>query len=64
MQDVSIVLENRPGALAEMGEALERAGVSIEGGLFAVMERLIQPTFRELASRLTLDTGIIIHQNG
>jgi len=25
-------LENRPGALAEMGEALGRAGVSIEGG--------------------------------
>ena len=32
MQDLAIVLENRPGALAEMGEALGRAGVSIEGG--------------------------------
>jgi hypothetical protein len=32
MQDVSILLENRPGALADMGEALGRAGVSIEGG--------------------------------
>ena len=32
MKDVSIWLENRPGALAEMGEALGRAGVSIEGG--------------------------------
>lgn len=32
MKDLSIVLENRPGALAEMGEALGRAGVSIEGG--------------------------------
>jgi len=32
MQDVTIQLENRPGALAEMGEALHRAGVSIEGG--------------------------------
>ena len=32
MQDVSIVLDNRPGALAEMGEALGRSGVSIEGG--------------------------------
>jgi hypothetical protein len=30
--DLSIVLENRPGALADMGEALGRAGVSIEGG--------------------------------
>lgn len=32
MKDLAIVLENRPGALAEMGEALGRAGVSIEGG--------------------------------
>ncbi len=32
MKDVSIVLTNRPGALAEMGEALGRAGVSLEGG--------------------------------
>lgn len=32
MQDVSILLENHPGALAAMGEALGRAGVSIEGG--------------------------------
>lgn len=32
MKDLGIELENRPGALAEMGEALGRAGVSIEGG--------------------------------
>jgi hypothetical protein len=32
MKDLEIVLENRPGALAEMGEALGCAGVSIEGG--------------------------------
>ena len=32
MKDLSIALENRPGALADMGEALGRAGVSIEGG--------------------------------
>lgn len=32
MQDLTITLENRPGALAEMGEALSRAGISIEGG--------------------------------
>lgn len=32
MKDLTIVLENRPGALAEMGEALGRARVSIEGG--------------------------------
>jgi hypothetical protein len=32
MKNLTITLENRPGALAEMGEALGRAGVSIEGG--------------------------------
>src|SRR5205809_3610737 len=32
MKDLSIALENRPGALADMGEALGRAGVSVEGG--------------------------------
>lgn len=32
MKDLAIELENRPGALADMGEALGRAGVSIEGG--------------------------------
>jgi hypothetical protein len=32
MKDLTIVLENRPGALAEMGEALGRAGASVEGG--------------------------------
>jgi hypothetical protein len=32
VKDLAIRLENRPGALAEMGEALGRAGVSVEGG--------------------------------
>jgi hypothetical protein len=32
MTDLTIILEDRPGALAEMGEALGRAGVSVEGG--------------------------------
>jgi hypothetical protein len=32
MKDLSIALENRPGALADMGDALGRAGVSVEGG--------------------------------
>jgi hypothetical protein len=32
MRDLAIRLENRPGALAEMGEALGYAGVSVEGG--------------------------------
>ena len=32
MRDLTIELANRPGALADMGEALGRAGVSVEGG--------------------------------
>lgn len=32
MYDLSVVLVDRPGALAKMGEALGRAGVSVEGG--------------------------------
>src|SRR5262245_46035322 len=32
MKDLALSLDHRPGALAEMGEALGRAGVSIEGG--------------------------------
>jgi len=32
MKDLAIDLDHRPGALAEMGEALGRAGVSVEGG--------------------------------
>jgi hypothetical protein len=32
VRDLAVRLEDRPGALAELGEALGRAGVSIEGG--------------------------------
>jgi len=32
MFDVSIKLENKPGEMARMGEALGAAGVSVEGG--------------------------------
>ena len=32
MRDLTIRLENRPGALAEMGEALGTVGLSVEGG--------------------------------
>jgi uncharacterized protein YceH (UPF0502 family) len=32
MTDLAILLDDRPGALADMGDALGRAGVSIEGG--------------------------------
>lgn len=38
MMDLTVELENRPGALAEMGEALGRAGVSVEGGGVFVVE--------------------------
>ena len=32
MKELAIQLENKPGALANVGEALANAGVSIEGG--------------------------------
>jgi hypothetical protein len=32
MKDLALALDNRPGALAEMGKALGNAGVSVEGG--------------------------------
>jgi hypothetical protein len=32
MKDLTILLDDRPGALADMGDALGRDGVSIEGG--------------------------------
>jgi len=32
MKDLAILLDDRPGALADMGEALGSAGVSVEGG--------------------------------
>jgi hypothetical protein len=32
LKDLEIDLDNRPGALADMGEALGEAGVSIDGG--------------------------------
>jgi len=32
MKDLSVELENTPGALAQMGELLGAAGVSLEGG--------------------------------
>jgi uncharacterized protein len=32
LRDLAILLDDRPGALADMGDALGRAGVSIEGG--------------------------------
>lgn len=32
MKDLAIALDNRPGALADMGEVLGKSGVSVEGG--------------------------------
>ncbi|HET6996231.1 MAG TPA: hypothetical protein VFI06_14660 [Chitinophagaceae bacterium] len=32
MKDITIHLQDKPGALAEMGETLGKAGVSLEGG--------------------------------
>ncbi len=32
MKDITIILQDKPGALAEMGETLGAAGVSLEGG--------------------------------
>ena len=32
MKELAIAVEDRPGALADMGAALGRAGVSVEGG--------------------------------
>jgi len=32
MKDITIYLKNKPGSLAEMGETLGAAGVSLEGG--------------------------------
>jgi hypothetical protein len=32
MKDLAIQLKNKPGALADMGETLGKAGVSLEGG--------------------------------
>jgi len=32
MFDVEIIMENRPGQLALMGETLGEAGISVEGG--------------------------------
>ncbi len=31
MKDLTVILENRPGTLADMGEALGKAGINMEG---------------------------------
>ncbi|MBA2305691.1 MAG: amino acid-binding ACT domain-containing protein [Acidobacteria bacterium] len=58
MKDVAIALDHRPGALADLGETLGRAGISVEGGgVFAFDEAAVAhflfaadaPTARVLA---------------
>jgi hypothetical protein len=60
VQDVAIQLDNRPGALAEMGEALGRAGASIEGGggFLAQGEAILHFLFENgQAARRTLEAA-------
>src|SRR5688572_20255838 len=64
MRDLAIRLENRPGALAEMGEALGSAGVSVEGGGAFVVggEGIAHFLFEDTeAARLALEAkGIVV----
>jgi hypothetical protein len=56
LKDLAIALDNRPGALADMGEALGRAGVSIEGG--GVFEGIAHFLFVDTtAARAALDAA-------
>jgi hypothetical protein len=38
VKDLTVVLENRPGKMAEMGEALGKAGINVEGMCGAAAE--------------------------
>ncbi|MFC5738237.1 amino acid-binding ACT domain-containing protein [Sinirhodobacter huangdaonensis] len=64
MFDLEFHLENRPGALAELGEAMARAGVSFEGGgVFSGGDRtLAHFLFRDggAAARAARDAGIAV----
>lgn len=64
MFDLEFHLENRHGALAELGEAMGRAGLSFEGGgVFSQGGRAIAHfLFRdgEAAARAAKDTGIAV----
>ncbi len=62
MFDLAIALEDRPGALAEMGEALGRASVSIEGG--GVFHGNAHFLFHdaEAATRALRDAGIRVER--
>lgn len=62
MFDVAIKLDDRPGAMAEMGEALGAAGVSVEGGGGWVVDGVGSMHFLfengEAACRALEDAGI------
>jgi hypothetical protein len=62
MHDVAIQLANRPGALAEMGETLGKAGISVEGGGGFVTKGEAVAHFLftdgEAARRVLADAGI------
>lgn len=64
MFDLEFHLENRPGALAELGEAMARVGVSFEGGgVFSGGDRtLAHFLFRDggAAARAARDAGIAV----
>jgi ACT domain-containing protein len=64
VRDLTIQLDNRPGALAEMGEALGRAGVSVEGGgVFVVDGRAVAHFLfedGEAARRALEGAGIVV----
>lgn len=66
MKDLTILLEDRPGALAEMGEALGRAGVSVEGGgAWVVADRGVAHFLVEdaqAASAALHDAGIAVSE--
>ena len=64
MRDLTIVLENKPGALAKMGEILGKAGVSIEGGGGFVFEGKFIAHFlfenTDAARKVLMENGIKI----
>ena len=63
--DLTVFLEDRPGTLAELGEALGRSGVNIEGGCGFPCEGegefhlLVQDAVA--AKRVLHDAGIEVH---
>lgn len=62
MRDLTILLENRPGALAEMGEILGKACVSVEGGGGFIFNDIFIAHFLfedgNAAHKVLLDNGI------